>query len=297
MCRRAVAGGPRRLPWLAIGAGRRGDDVACAPPAQPALLDRFSRLTGAVIIPTANHIDKVAPSDAIGTSLDLALGLVRVGHVPCRCVLRPRRLTLEPSLALRLARHVPPVEPTHIPDGRREPPLLPRPPRQPHVRRPHALGQRVPASSVTCHCSANRRVAALHMATAAASRYLVLEGCPPSLGCSVILRGASKQVLRQAKAVLGWAVYVAWCTCPCHTPCANVSHHARVRLQVRRVQSAAGGVVHVRRGGGGVTAPARPVRAVDHRHHDGTGGCALPSCPDCIVCRGAACRCRSRRGN
>lgn len=43
-----------------------------------------------------------------------------------------------------------------------------------------------------------------------ARTYAVLAGCPPALGCTLLLRGATSHVLQQAKAVLLWAVYVAY---------------------------------------------------------------------------------------
>lgn len=40
--------------------------------------------------------------------------------------------------------------------------------------------------------------------------YVYLEGCPADLGCTLVLRGASKAALQQAKHVLRFAVLAAY---------------------------------------------------------------------------------------
>lgn len=50
--------------------------------------------------------------------------------------------------------------------------------------------------------------AAASRAAAATAPYIVVEGCPPHLGCTVLLRGHPDDVLA-AKRVLRYAVYVA----------------------------------------------------------------------------------------
>ena len=109
--------------------------------------------------------------------------------------------------------------------------------------------------------------------------YLVVDGCPPSLGCSIILRGASKPVLRQAKAILRWAVYVRHRWQPCGAACSCQACRASrlcvvrgaVGAQICGVQPAPGGIVPVRRGRNCVATAAGPVRTIYAAHYDGAG--------------------------
>lgn len=101
---------------------------------KPSVLARVSRLTGALILPSSNHVDKVSADDALGTC-----GQFFVRHV-------------------------------QVPNGD-------------GVGKPrHGVRDR--------------------------QALFVLDGCPPELGATIVLRGGDKALLKQIKSVVRWALFV-----------------------------------------------------------------------------------------
>jgi hypothetical protein len=81
------------------------------------------------------------------------------------------------------------------------------------------LGQEILDGSVAVTCGLAKR--------GVASTYVLLEGCPKSLGCTVILRGASRATLKQVKIVFRFLVNVSYNlhleTCYLKERCALIS--------------------------------------------------------------------------
>jgi hypothetical protein len=147
---------------------------------KPSILHRVSRCTGARILPSINYLDKMAPGDIVGTTAG-------------RFVMRTLAVPLDRFSPLAASRHGGAAGSGSM--------LVAATPRSDPRSSPGsgAFSRLAQADASTAATGAPG--AAPGISKRSRATYVVLEGCPPHLGCTILLRGHRGDLAR-AKTIL-----------------------------------------------------------------------------------------------